>query len=131
MTLQILIADDHELIRQGLRQILQDEFPQANIEEAFDGDELLHKATSASWDIVISDIAMPGMSGMQALKRILQVHPALPVLIISIHPEEQYAHSVLKAGASGYLCKDAAITELVKAVKQILRGERYIAPSVK
>lgn len=131
MTLQILIADDHELIRQGLRQILQDEFPQATIEEAADGDELLKKATGNNWDIVISDIAMPGMSGMQALKRIVQDRPQLPVLIISIHPEEQYAHNVLKAGASGYLCKDAAITELVKAVNQILRGEKYIAPSVK
>ncbi|HYC29098.1 MAG TPA: response regulator transcription factor [Chitinophagaceae bacterium] len=131
MTLRILIADDHEVIRQGLRQILREEFPQAIIEEAADGDVLLEKATAANWDIVISDISMPGMSGMQALKRILQVHPELPVLIISIHPEDQYAHSVLKAGAAGYLCKDAAITELVKAVKKILSGEKYIAPSVK
>jgi two-component system, NarL family, invasion response regulator UvrY len=129
--LQILIADDHEIIRKGLRQILLDEFPLAVIDEAVDGDELFQKTISGNWDIIISDISMPGMNGMQALKRISERFPKLPVLIISIHPEELYSHRVLQAGASGYLCKDAAIAELVNAVKLILSGEKYISPSVK
>lgn len=130
MTLRILIADDHEIIRKGLRQILLDEFPQAFIEEAADGDMLLEKTMAGNWDMVISDISMPGLSGLQVLKRIAPLYPQLPVLIISIHPEELYTHRVLKAGASGYLCKDAATTDLVNAVKIILNGGKYISPSV-
>jgi len=128
--LRILIADDHEIIRKGLKQILLEEFSFAHIEEASDGDILLAKTVNGKWDIVISDISMPGMNGLEALKRITQLFPGLPVLILSIHPEEQYTYRILRAGAAGYLCKDAATTELIKAVKLILQGRKYISPSV-
>ncbi|HYF29618.1 MAG TPA: response regulator transcription factor [Chitinophagaceae bacterium] len=128
--LRFLIADDHEIIRKGLKQILLEEFSFAHIEEAADGNALLQKAINGNWDVVISDIAMPGLTGMEALKRIREQHPRLPVLILSIHSEEQYTHRILKAGASGYLCKDAATKELVNAVKRILQGRKYISPSI-
>lgn len=128
--LRFLIADDHEIIRKGLKQILLEEFSFAHIEEAADGNALVQKAVSGSWDIVISDIAMPGMSGMEALKVIKEQCPRLPVLLLSIHSEELYTQRTLKAGASGYLCKDAATRELVNAVKRILQGRKYISPLV-
>lgn len=128
--LRFLIADDHEIIRKGLKQILLEEFSFAHIEEAPDGDVLMKLAMSGDWDVIISDIAMPGLTGMEALKRIKDKFPRQPVLILSIHSEEQYTHRTLKAGASGYLCKDAATTELVNAVKRILQGRKYISPGV-
>ena len=83
-----------------------------------------------SWDVVISDISMPGRSGLEALQQIRQDHPKLPILILSVHPEDQYAIRVLKAGASGYLTKDSAPEELVKAVNQLLLGKKYITSSI-
>jgi two-component system, NarL family, invasion response regulator UvrY len=128
--LRILIADDHEIIRKGLRQILLEAFSFAHIEEAGDGNTLLEKALSGDWNIIISDIAMPGPNGIEALKIIKQQFPRLPVLILSIHPEEQYTRRVLRCGASGYLSKDAATRELVIAVQRILQGRKYIAPTI-
>ena len=118
--LRILIADDHTVVRKGLRLILLEEFPNAVIEEVGDAGELIKKVMSAQWDIVVSDVSMPGRSGLDSLQQIKLSHPDLPVLILSIHPEEQYALRALKAGASGYLSKDTASDELVKAVQKIL-----------
>ncbi|RZM16113.1 MAG: response regulator transcription factor, partial [Pedobacter sp.] len=101
--MRILIADDHTIVRRGLRQILLEGFPTATIEEVPDAEEMIKKIIQAEWDVVISDLSMPGRSGLEALTQIKQLHPKLPVLILSIHPEEQYALRVLKAGASGYL----------------------------
>lgn len=128
--LRILIADDHEIVRRGLKQILSEDFSFAHIEEASDCPSLVEKATSSAWDIVISDLAMPGGGGLEALKQIKGKLPELPVLILSIYPEEQYALRVMKAGASGYLTKDAAPEELVTAVNRILSGRRYLTESV-
>ena len=128
--LRILIADDHTVGRKGLRQILPDEFPRAEIEEVADGGELVKKVMAAKWDVVVSDLSMPGRSGLDALQQIKLTHPDLPVLILSIHPEEQYALRALKAGASGYLSKDAAPDELIKAVQKVLLGKRYISQSI-
>lgn len=124
--LKILIADDHEIVRRGLKQILLEEFPDAKIDEAGDIDTLISKAVSETWDIVISDLSMPGGGGLEALLKIRKQVPELPVLIISIYPEDLYALRVLKAGASGYLNKNAASDELVKAVKRILSGKKYV-----
>lgn len=123
---RILIADDHEIIRKGLRQILQEQYPFAFIDEANDGQELVDKALNALWDVIITDIAMPSMSGLEALKIIKQQVPQVPVLVLSIPPEEQYTVRALKSGASGYLSKDAATEELTTAVDQLLQGRRYI-----
>jgi len=128
--LKILIADDHTVVRKGLRQILLEEFLSAEIEETADAEELMKKVMKKEWDIVVSDISMPGRSGLEVLQQIKQHYPRLPVLILSIHPEDQYAVRVLKAGASGYLNKDSAPDELVKAVRQVLLGKKYITPSI-
>ncbi|HNP23251.1 MAG TPA: response regulator transcription factor [Panacibacter sp.] len=128
--LRILIADDHIVVRRGLKQILFDEFPTAQIEEAGDAEELLKKLFKAEFDLVISDLSMPGRSGLDSLQQIKQSYPKLPVLILSVHSEEHYALRVLKSGGSGYLNKDSAPEELVKAVRQVLMGKKYITASV-
>jgi two-component system, NarL family, invasion response regulator UvrY len=128
--LRILIADDHTVVRKGLKQILLDEFPGAEIEEVSDGGELVKKVMLGKWDVVVSDLSMPGRSGLDALQQIKASHPDLPVLILSIHPEEQYALRALKSGASGYLSKDTAPDELVKAVQKVLLGKKYISQAI-
>lgn len=128
--IRILIADDHHVVRKGLKQILLEGFPTAIIEEVSDAESLIKNALLKEWDVVISDLSMPGRSGLDALQQIKQSIPKIPVLILSIHPEEQYAIRVLKAGASGYLSKESAPEELVKAVQQVLLGKKYITASV-
>jgi two-component system, NarL family, invasion response regulator UvrY len=128
--MRILIADDHAIVRRGLSEILLEEYPSAFVEEVGDADTLLNRALASSWDIVISDLMMPGRSVLEVLQQIKQHAPQLPVLILSIFPEEQYATRVLKAGASGYINKDAAPTELVKAVARILQGRKYITATI-
>ncbi len=128
--IRILIADDHTVVRKGLRQILAEEFTDAIIAEVPDGAELIKKVIKEKWDLIISDLTMPGKNGLEALQEIKQLYPNLPVLILSIHPEEQYAIRVLKAGASGYLKKDTAPDELVDAVHRILQGKKYITLSI-
>jgi DNA-binding NarL/FixJ family response regulator len=127
---RIIIADDHTVVRKGLKQILLEEFPSAHIEEVSDAEELLKKVMKSEWDVVISDLSMPGRSGLESLQQIKQHYPRLPVLILSVHSEEHYAIRVLKAGASGYLSKDTASDELVKAVNRVLLGKKYITASI-
>jgi two-component system, NarL family, invasion response regulator UvrY len=128
--MRILIADDHAIVRRGLSEILLEEYPSAFVEEVGDADTLLNRALEGNWDIVISDLMMPGRSVLEVLQQIKNHAAQLPVLILSIFPEEQYATRVLKAGASGYINKDAAPTELVKAVQRILQGRKYITPNI-
>lgn len=128
--LRILIADDHTVVRKGLQQILHDQFPTAYIQEVTDAEELIKHVMASTWDVVISDLSMPGRSGLDALQQIKLSHPKLPVLILSIHPEEQYALRALKSGAAGYLSKDTAPDELVKAVQKVLLGKKYISQSI-
>lgn len=128
--IRILIADDHSVVRRGLRQILLEGFPGAFIEEVGDAEGIIKKITQDKWDVIISDLSMPGRSGLEALQQIKQIQPKVPVLILSIHPEEQYALRVLKAGASGYLSKDMAPDELVNAVQRVMLGKKYITASI-
>jgi len=128
--LRILIADDHAVIRKGLKHILIEEYPDAFIDEVENAEDVFKKVLKNKWDIVISDISMPGRSGLDVLHDIKQNYPDLPVLILSIHPEEQYAIRVLKAGAAGYLSKQAATDDLVKAVQRVLQGRKYISPAI-
>lgn len=128
--LRVLIADDHEIVRRGLKQILLEGFSFAHIEEANDCPSLVEKAVSGTWDIIVSDLAMPGGGGLEALKQMSRQEIKIPVLILSIYPEDQYALRVMKAGASGYLNKDAAPEELVTAVNRILSGRRYITEGI-
>ncbi|MDE3142583.1 MAG: response regulator transcription factor [Bacteroidota bacterium] len=126
----ILIGDDHSVVRRGLKTILLDAYPFAQIEEASDGIELLDKALKQDWSIIISDITMPGFTGIEVLKQLKEKKPKQPVLMLSVHAPEQYAIRTLKAGASGYLTKESAPDELVKAVQHILSGRKYITPEV-
>ena len=127
---RIILADDHSFIRRGLIQILKDEYPSAEIKEVGDGESLVKEVTLHDWDLVISDLDMPGRSGLEALKQIKLMKPHLPVLILSIYPEELYAIRVLKAGASGYLNKNSAPEELITAIQRISLGRKYITAEI-
>ena len=122
--LRIIIADDHPVVRQALKQIIQDEFPTAYIEEITDTASLLEKVVNEHWDLVISDLAMPGGGGFFALKKIKQAKKNLPVLIVSTYPAEQYRARVLKAGAEDFICKDALPHELIIATRHILGDKK-------
>jgi two-component system invasion response regulator UvrY len=128
--LRIIIADDHTVVRKGLRQILLDHFGEVFIDEVVDAEGLVNKVMNEKWDVVISDINMPGRSGLDALKQIRITYPELPVLILSMNSEEHYAIRVLKAGASGYLSKDSASEQLIIAVEKVLAGKKYFSPFV-
>ena len=127
---RIILADDHSFIRLGLIQILKDEFPTAVITEVADGESLIKQVTLHDYDLVISDLDMPGRSGLEALEQIKIIKPDLPVLILSIYPEDLYAIRVLKAGASGYINKNAAPYELITAIQRIQMGRKYSTPEI-
>lgn len=124
--IRILIVDDHAVVRRGLRQILTDE-PNVKIYEAGDSREALTLVREQSMDMVVLDIDLPDGSGLDLLKELKREHPRLPVLILSIYPEDQFAVRSLRAGAAGFLSKDAAPEELVKAVRKILGGGKYFS----
>ena len=127
---RILLADDHSFIRLGLIQILTDEYPSVEIKEVADGESLIKEVINNDWDLVISDLDMPGRSGLEALEQIKLIKPKLPVLILSIFTEDLYAIRVLKAGASGYMNKNAAPYELITAIQRIQLGRKYITPEI-
>lgn len=127
---RIILADDHSFVRLGLIQILKDEYPSVEITEVEDGEGLIKEVSLHDFDLVISDLDMPGRSGLEALEQIKQIKPELPVLILSIYTEELYAVRVLKAGASGYMNKNAAPYELIEAVQRIALGRKYITPEI-
>lgn len=128
--LRILIGDDHAIIRKGLTQILREAYPSALIAEAHDAEEVIKQTVGGEWDVIICDLSMPGRSGLDVVQHVKQNFPQLPVLILSIHPEEQYAVRALRAGAAGYLSKDAATDELVKAVQRVLQGRKYVSSAI-
>jgi two-component system, NarL family, invasion response regulator UvrY len=128
--LKILIADDHAIVRKGLKQLLLEEYPSATIGEVGDTESLIKQVITNGWDIVICDMNMPGRSGLEALIHIKQVAPDIPVLIMSMYPEDQYALRVLKAGASGYLQKESIHDDIIKAVQTVQLGKKFITPSI-
>lgn len=127
---RILLADDHSFIRRGLIQILKDEYPAIEITEVGDGESVVKEVTLHDFDLVISDLDMPGISGLDALEQIQLIKPNLPVLILSVFTEDLYAVRVLKAGAAGYMNKNAAPFELINAVHRIALGKKYITPEI-
>lgn len=127
---RILIVDDHFVVRQGLKLILREHFSSAEFGEAGDGGEALQAIWKEPWDVVLLDISMPGRGGLEALKDIKQSRPKLPVIILSMHPEDQFSIRMLKLGASSYIRKDCAGQELVKAVTAAIEGNHYITPTL-
>lgn len=127
MAQKILIADDHSAIRAGIKQICASEFPFVKFGEATNYSEVFQRLNETDWDLLILDIDLPGRNGLDILKDIRSNNLTLPILIFSFHVEEQIAYRSLKTGASGYLSKDAADTELVKAINQILSGKKYVS----
>jgi two-component system invasion response regulator UvrY len=125
--LRILIADDHPIVRRGLRQILHDEPDISIVGEAQNSDEVLALVRTQNWDAVILDITMPCKGGLDTLEELKRQHPDLPVLMLSMHPEDQYAARAFKAGAVGYMTKESAPDELVKAIRKITKGGRYVS----
>lgn len=126
----VLLADDHKIVRHGLKKILEDEFTEVFVGEASRDTEVFEQLNHNKWDLVILDINMPGKSGLEILKDIKSLYPELPVLILSMYPEEQFALRVMKSGASGYVRKDSAPEELVNAVNEILNGRKYLSTVV-
>src|SRR5436853_658479 len=128
--MKILITDDHAVLRRGLKQILEDGFGKIQFGEAANAGEAIAAVTRENWDLVVLDITMPGRSGLDALKEIKTLKPQARVIVLSVHSEDQFAVRVLKAGASGFLNKDSAPEELVKAVRKVLAGGRYVSTSL-
>ena len=127
---RVLLVDDHAVVRQGLKQVLAESLPDATFGDASNADEALRMVRTATWDVVILDISLPGKSGIDALKELRAAHPRLPVLVLSMHPEEQFAVRALKAGAAGYVTKRTAARDVVAAVKKVLSGGRYVSASL-
>lgn len=129
-TKRILIADDHFAIRIGIKHLLKNEFADVEFGEATNATDVFEKIKSSTWDVMILDINMPGGNGFEVLKQLRAERSAIPVLVFSMHREDIVALRALKAGASGYLSKDAADTELARAIHQLLAGRKYISHSV-
>ena len=128
--IRVLIADDHAIVRQGLRQILSDTPDLTVAGEAENGVQAVQMVRAGDWDVVLMDVSMPDRNGIDALKLIKKEFPRLPVLILSMYPEEQYAIRALKAGAAGYLTKQSAPELLVTAIRQVASGKKYVSPSL-
>lgn len=129
MATRVLLVDDHAIVRRGMKTILEDHVPGVVVEEAATGDQAL-EAIAHPLDVVVLDLSMPGRSGLDLLAEIKHRKPDLPVLILSLHDEQHFAIRTLRAGASGYLMKDAAIDELVNAVTKVARGGRYVSDAI-
>lgn len=128
--IRVIIADDHPLIRAGFKQILAEDDRILAAGEAGTGAELLRKVKEAEYDVVLLDLSMPGMDGLDVLKQLKIDRPRLPVIILTVHPEAHYALRVLRAGASGYLTKESAPDKLLAAIHKVARGGKYISPAL-
>jgi two-component system, NarL family, invasion response regulator UvrY len=126
--IRILIADDHAVVRCGLRQVIAEESDMKVVGEAENSQELLALARSHSYDLILLDITMPGRNGLDVLRELKKEHPKSPILILSMHPEDQYAVHAFRAGAAGYLTKESATEELVGAIRKVLTGRKYVSP---
>ena len=128
--MRILLTDDHAVVRQGLKLILADHFKKAVFGEARNAQEAFARIAREKWDVAVLDITIPGRNGLEILKEMKRLRPKMPVLVLSMHPEDQFAVRMLKTGAAGYLTKESAGEELVGAIEKVVRGGRYISPSL-
>ena len=125
--MRFLLIDDHKIIRDGLKQILLMHYPSSQFQETSNAEEVIDKITTSEYDVVICDLSMPGRSGLDVLKQLKEIRPNLPVLVLSMHPEEHYALRALKAGAWGYLNKSDGADVLIPAVQRVMQGRKYIS----
>ncbi|MFZ0243559.1 MAG: response regulator transcription factor [Desulfobacterales bacterium] len=128
--LRIIMADDHPIVRAGLKQIMTEAEDLVVAAEAGNGRELLNQVRREPFDVILLDISMPGMDGLDVLKQLKSELPHIPVIMLTVHPEAQYALRVLKAGASGYLTKESAPADLIRAIRKVHRGGKYITPAL-
>jgi DNA-binding NarL/FixJ family response regulator len=128
--IRVLIVDDHAILRRGLRSLLSDAFARAEFGEASNAQQALEQLGKKGWDVALLDITLTGKNGLDILKEIKDARPKLPVLVLSAHSEDQFAVRALKAGAEGYMTKESAPEELVKAIHKILAGGRYVSPAL-
>lgn len=128
--IRLLIADDHTVVREGVKRIIADTPDLVVAGEASTGQEVKDQMATATWDAVLLDISLPDSSGMEVLHHLKRHHPRLPILMFSVHPEGQYAVRALRAGASGYLTKDSAPSELVTAIRKVVQGGKYVSSSL-
>lgn len=125
--MRILVADDHAVVRRGLKEILADAFPHAHFAEASNGNDVMGQLSAVPCSVLVLDVNMPGRSGLDVLRELKQMYPKLPVIVLSVQPEDQYAMRCLRAGAAAYVNKDSAPEELVRAMKKVLSGGRYVS----
>jgi DNA-binding NarL/FixJ family response regulator len=128
--MKVLIADDHAVFRRGLRETLAEAFSRVTFAEASTAQETLEHVRRQDWDVVILDISMPGKSGLDILDDLKRLRPRMPILLLSMHPEQQFARRALKSGAAGYLTKDSVTDELKEAVKKVVGGGRYVSATL-
>jgi two-component system invasion response regulator UvrY len=128
--MRVLIADDHAVFRRGLRETLAESFSRVSFGEARTAQEALEHVHRQEWDVIILDISMPGKSGLDILDELKRLRPKLPILLLSMHPEEQFARRALKAGAAGYLTKESVPEELKEAVRKVAAGGRYVSATL-
>jgi len=127
---RILVADDHQIVRAGLKNLLSEYKEYTVAGEAGSGTDALKMVRESDWDVVLLDISMPDMNGIDTLKQIKRSKPDLPVLILTMHPEDHYAINLLRAGANGYVCKECAPEQLVGAIRTVASGRRYVSPAL-
>jgi len=128
--IKILVVDDHALVRDGLKRLLVDTPDMVVADEASNGEEVINKVGNNDYDLVLLDISLPGRDGLDVLKQLKCTNPKIPILILSMYPEEHYAVRSLRAGASGYLTKQSSSDELIGAIRKVAQGRRYITPSL-
>ena len=128
--IRILIADDHTLVREGLKQILAASHDMTVGGEAGDGFETLSKVRQGNWDVLLLDMSMPGRNGVDLIRQIKSERPLLPILVLSMYKEDEYAIRTIRAGAAGYLCKDSASHQLISAIRKVAAGGHFISPEV-
>jgi two-component system, NarL family, invasion response regulator UvrY len=128
--MRVLIADDHPVVRRGVRQTLSEEFEGCEVVEACNAEELIARVRESDWDAVILDISLPDRNGLDVLKELQTDRPHLPVVVLSMHPEDQFAARMMRAGASAYVTKESASEELTQALRNALAGKRYMSPSL-